>query len=168
MPQWHGGTSGPCRIAPGELARIVRVGKNNRKQLNKAVNDLISWGVAARSQPLGASSFRRALPAGDRNRAQCQEPKRRAGKITCGSCGWAGKHVRHLPGSPDRGEDPSSPAAKVTGGAETVTTTTTTTKTRTRRRVTEEAARAPGPSWPGRPGGAARPASDPMLHRWLH
>ena len=71
----------------------------------------------------------------------------------------------------DRGEEPRlAQRRKVTGEeTETVTTTTTTTKTRTRRRVTgRRRPRPPGPSWPGRPGGAARPASDPVLHRWLH
>ena len=56
----RGNIWGHAGFAPGELGRGVRVGKNNRKQLNKAVNDLISWGVAA-PESTSRRPVRRAL-----------------------------------------------------------------------------------------------------------
>lgn len=135
----RGNIWGHAGFAPGELGRIVRIGKNNRTQLNKAISDLKSWGVAApestsRCIVLSAALYRR----GDRNWTHCQEPshQERTERMWVLRMGWepaTGFYQAAL----DDGKGPQIAEKRRVVEEEIEMVTTTTTKTRTRRRVTE-------------------------------
>lgn len=138
----RGNIWGHAGFAPGELARIVRVGKNNRKQLNEAIKHLISWGVAApnstsRCIVLSSALYRRA----DRNRKLCEGPGHAnvRERMWVSKLGW-----EHHPGLYQAELDRGNAGQMIEMRSrfvdeETEMTTTTTTTTRTRRRVTESA-----------------------------
>jgi hypothetical protein len=138
----RGNVWGHAGFMPGELARLIGLGSNSRKTLNKGINDLISWGVAApgstsRCLILSAVLYRRA----DRNLQQCDEPshKEYADRMWVSRIGMEpapGYYQAQL----DAGKGPriAEVRRRVTEESETVTTTVTTT-TRTRTQVDESA-----------------------------
>src|SRR5689334_16635447 len=70
----RGNVWGHAGFLPGELARSIGLGDNSRRTLNKAIKELISWGIAApestsRCILLSAALYRRA----DRNYKPCDE-----------------------------------------------------------------------------------------------
>lgn len=135
----RGNIWGHAGFAPGELGRIVKIGRNNRTQLNKAISDLKSWGVAApestsRCIVLSAALYRR----GDRNWTHCQEPSHhdRTERVWVLRMGWE-PSPGYYQAALDDGKGAQIAERRRMVEEETETVTTTTTKTRTRRRVTE-------------------------------